>query len=117
MLVICPKCGNEFFAEGKTAKCTECSKDVTIPGSLSLANRDILLTPKTNVYIDNDTTVDAVVIEVPGDNFPVQLKNLMETKWIVETPSGKIRPIEKGQAMPVKAGLKVTICGKQFEIK
>ena len=117
MLVICPKCGNEFFAESMTAKCTDCGKDVAISGSLSLASRNILLTPKTNVYIDNDTIVDAVVIEVPGDNFPVQLKNLMETKWVVETPSGKIRPIEKGQAMPVKAGLKVTISGKQFEIK
>ena len=117
MLVICPKCGNEFFAEIMTAKCTDCGKDVAISGSLSLANRDILLTPKTNVYIDNDTIVDAVVIEVPGDNFPVQLKNLMETKWVVETPSGKIRPIENGQAMPIKAGLKVTISGKQFEIK
>jgi hypothetical protein len=41
----------------------------------------------------------------------------MESKWVVETPSGKIRPIEKDQAMPVKAGLKVTINGKQYEIK
>lgn len=117
MLVICPKCGNEFFAESKVTKCTDCDNYVTISGFLSISNRDILLTPKTNVYIDNDTSVNAVVVEVPDNKYPIQLKNLMETKWVVETPSGKIRPVEKGQTMPVKAGLKVTISGKQFEIK
>lgn len=117
MLVICPKCGNEFFAEDRTAKCIDCGKDVNISGSLSLANRDILLSPRKNVHINNDTIVDAVVIEVSNAKYPIQLKNLKETKWIVETPSGKIRAIEKGQTMPVKAGLKVTINGKLFEIK
>ncbi len=117
MLIICPHCGNEFFAEGKATKCTDCGKNVIISGSLCHANRDIFLTPNTNIYFSYDTTVNAVVVEVPGDKFPTRIKNLMDTRWIVETPSGKVRPIEMGQTMPVKAGLKITIDGKLFEIR
>lgn len=112
MLVVCPQCGQETFVENaSTPKCISCDKSFALPGSLKLADRTVLLTPKTKVYIDLDNKPDIEVIAVPGDHFPVQLKNITTGKWTVETPSGKLRQVEPNQAMPVKVGLKVSLTG------
>lgn len=63
------------------------------------------------MYIDLDNKPDIQVISVPGDRFPVQLKNITASKWTVETPSGKLKSVEPNQTMPVKAGLKVNLTG------
>jgi serine/threonine protein kinase len=113
MLVVCPKCGLETFIEDASApKCICCDKTFALPGSLKLADRTILLTPKTKVYIDLDNKPDIEVIAVPNDpHFPVQLKNITTGKWTVETPSGRLRQVDPNQAMPVKKGLKVSLTG------
>ncbi len=112
MLVSCPKCWEGTFIEDASApKCMCCGKDFTLAGKLKINNRDILLSPKTNIYIDNDNLADIEVFEVPGDKYPVQLRNITQEKWVVETPSGKTKSIEPNGVMPVKAGLKVMIGG------
>jgi serine/threonine protein kinase len=112
MLVACPLCGQETFVEDVAApKCICCGKTFALPGSLKLTDRTILLTPKTKVYIDLDNKPDIEVVSVPGDKYPVQLKNITNGKWTVETPSGKLRAVEPNQMMPVKAGLKVSLTG------
>lgn len=110
MLVSCPKCWEGTFIEDATApKCMCCGKDFTLAGKLKINNRDILLSPKTNIYIDNDNQADIEVFEMQGDKYPVQLRNITQEKWVVETPSGKTKSIEPNGVMPVKAGLKVMI--------
>lgn len=112
MLVVCPQCGKETFIEDASApKCICCDKTFTIPGTLKLADRKILLTPKTRVYIDLDNKPDIEVVAVPGDHFPVQLKNITSGNWTVETPSGKLRSVAPNNMMPVKVGLKVSLTG------
>ena len=112
MLVVCPLCNQETFIEDITApKCICCNKSLALPGSLKLADRTILLTPKTKVYIDLDNKPDIEVISVPGDRYPVQLKNITTSNWTVETPSGKLKSIDPGMVMPVKVGLKVSFGG------
>lgn len=112
MLVVCPVCKQETFVEDLSApKCVNCGKDIAIPGVLKLNDRDILLTRNTKVYIDMDNKPDIEVIEIPGDKYPIQLKNITSNKWTVETPSGKLKPIDPNQCMPVKAGLKVSLGG------
>jgi serine/threonine protein kinase len=112
MLVICPQCGKETFIEDASApKCICCDKTFAIPGTLKLADRKILLTPKTRVYIDLDNKPDIEVVAVPGDHFPVQLKNITSGNWTVETPSGKLRSVAPNNMMPVKVGLKVSLTG------
>ena len=69
------------------------------------------MTAKTKVYIDLDNKPDIEVVSVPGDKYPVQLKNITSGNWTVETPSGKLKSIEPNQMMPVKAGLKVSLGG------
>lgn len=112
MLVVCPECNQETFVEDDSApKCINCGKTFTLPGTLKINDRSVLLTPNTKVYIDMDNKPDIQVVCVPGDKYPVQLKNITTNNWTVETPSGKLKAIEPNQCMPVKAGLKVNLMG------
>ena len=112
-LVACPICGRETFIEDATTpKCMDCGKELNLSGILRVGSRNILLTPNTNIYVDLDNQPDIKVVSVPGDNFPVQLKNITNNKWTVETPSGKLKVVEPGMCMPVKSGLKVSFSGE-----
>ena len=111
-LVVCPECGEETFVEDSTApSCMNCGKKFTLPGILKIGDRNVLLTPKTKVYIDMDNKPDIQVVSVPEDKFPVQMKNITTNNWTVETPSGKLKAVEPGQTMPVKEGLRVSLIG------
>ena len=110
MLVICPQCGKESFVENPSApKCMSCQKDFQLSGIFQLKNRSLLLTPKTNIYIDQDNKPDIMVFAVPGDKYPVQMRNVTAEIWVVETQSGKLKQIQPNETMPVRAGLKITI--------
>jgi serine/threonine protein kinase len=112
MLVVCPQCGDETFVEDANApKCMCCGKPFTLSGILKLNNREVLLTPGTKLFVDMDNKPDVQVIAIPGDKYPIQLKNITTTNWTVETPSGKLKSVEPNQTMPVKAGLKVSLGG------
>lgn len=118
-LVRCPKCGNEtFVSDSASPVCMNCGKSFDISGKLVLGNgREILLTPNTKVYIDDDNNPDIKVISVPGDKYPVQLQNITKENWVVETQSGKIKSIEPGACVPVRSGLKLSIGTLKFEIQ
>lgn len=112
MLITCPVCKEESFVEdANSPKCMCCGKLMTISGQLSIGNRNILLTPGTKVYIDLDNKPDISVEPGTGSPFPAFLKNATAHKWTVETPSGKLKAVEPNDAMPVKAGLKVSFGG------
>lgn len=112
MLVVCSECNDETFVEdANTPKCMCCGKPFNIAGTLQINDRNVLLTPNTKVYVDMDNKPDIQVINVPGDRYPIQLRNITTNNWVVETPSGKIRSVEPNMSMPVKAGLKVNLTG------
>lgn len=112
MLVVCPECKDETFVEDANApKCMCCSKSFQIAGCLQINDRKVLLTPDTKVYVDMDNKPDIQVINVPGNRYPIQLRNITTNNWVVETPSGKIKSVETNMCMPVKAGLKVNLTG------
>lgn len=113
VLVVCPKCGGETFVEDASAApvCINCGKEFDLSGTLRIGNRDIQLTPGTKIYVDLDNKPDILVVNVPGDRYPVQLRNITTNKWTVETPSGKLKAIEPNAIMPVKSGLKVSFSG------
>lgn len=117
MLVVCPECGEETFVEDINApKCMNCGKRIHLSGALRIQNRDIMLTPKTRVYCDMDNKSDMLVVNIPGDKFPVQIMNTTSVDWTVETPSGKLRQIPPKATMPVKAGLKLSYGNVKGEI-
>lgn len=110
MLIICPKCFDETFVEStNTTKCLNCGKDFSVAGSLKIGARIIPLTPNTKIYLDRDNLPDIEVISTNDPKYPLQLKNVTQAKWIVETPSGKLKSVEAGSSMPVKQGLKVKL--------
>lgn len=112
MLVVCSECNDEtFVADANTPKCMCCGKSFHIAGTLQINDRKVLLTPNTKVYVDMDNKPDIQVINVPGDRYPIQLRNITTNNWVVETSSGKIRSVEPNMSMPVKAGLKVNLTG------
>ena len=118
-LVRCPKCGNETFISDSTSPvCMNCGKSFDLSGKLVLGNgREILLTPNTSVYIDDDNNPNIKVISVPGDKYPVQLQNITKENWVVETQSGKIKSIEPGAWVPIRPGLRLSIGTLKFEIQ
>lgn len=107
-LIVCPSCGEETFVESNSAvgKCVNCGKSVDLSNRLIIGTRSLPLTPKTEIFIDNDNTPDAVVSKDPSGILLIQ--NTSPDKWTVETPSGKIKVVDSKTIMPVKAGLKIT---------
>lgn len=109
-LVVCPTCKEETFVDDDAnPTCMCCGRPFVLAGCLKINDRKVLLTPNTKVYVDMDNKPDIQVIHVPGDRYPVQLKNITSNSWVVETPSGKIKSVEPNSTMPVKAGLKVNL--------
>lgn len=112
MLVVCPLCKEETFVENaQSPRCVCCGNEFNVTGTLKINDRHVLLTADTKVYIDMDNKPDIHVISVPGDRYPVQLKNITSSNWTVETPSGKLKAVEPNHSMPVKAGLKISFSG------
>jgi serine/threonine protein kinase len=107
-LVICPTCQEETFVEtnGSRGKCVNRGCTIDISKRLLINNRSLPLTDKTEIYIDNDNTPDAVVSK--DANGVLLIKNISPDKWTVETPSGKVKTVEPQDIMPVKEGLKIT---------
>ncbi len=108
MLVVCPQCKEESFVQNEhDTKCMNCNQQVKIAGGLKFADSTIWLTPGTMVYLGFNNEPTAKVVTVPGHKYPIQIQNITTSQWMVETPSGKLKPIDPQGLMPVKAGLKV----------
>ncbi len=118
-LVRCPKCGDEtFVSDSASPVCMNCGKSFDLAGKLVFINgREILLSPNTMVYIDDDNQPDINVVSIPGDKYPVQLQNITKGSWVVETQSGKIKSIEPGSCVPIRPGLKLSIGSLKLEIQ
>ena len=118
-LVRCPKCGDEtFVSDSASPVCMNCGKSFDLAGKLVFINgREILLSPNTMVYIDDDNQPDIKVVSIPEDKYPVQLQNITKENWVVETQSGKIKSIEPGACVPIRPGLKLSIGSLKSEIQ
>lgn len=106
-LVICPTCKEETFVEtnGAVGKCINRGCNIDISKRLFINNRSLPLTDKTEIFIDNDNTPDAIVSK--DANGVLIIRNISSDKWTVETPSGKVKTVESQGIMPVKEGLKI----------
>lgn len=108
MMVVCPNCKEESFVVDQNApKCMNCDSQFQLIGRIQLPRRMALLTPGSLFYLNSDNNPTARVVTVPGDKYPVQLQNMTENEWIVETPSGRLNKVISKGFMPVKAGLKI----------
>jgi hypothetical protein len=85
----------------------DCGKSIDISNQLSIGTRNVILTKGTKIYIDNDNIPDCEVVSHPQDALKLLLKNISQTKWTAETPSGKLKEVEPGGLMPINSGIKV----------
>lgn len=106
-LVVCPHCKEETFIEF-AGKCMNCRREVDVKAYLKLANRQILLTPGTNLYIDHDNVPDCLVEVNPVDSSMFLIKNVSTHAWTAETLSRKLKIVKPNECVPVKNGIKIT---------
>ena len=66
------------------------------------------MTPGTKLYIDNDNIPDGEVGVFPNDDKLCIVRNLTNSSWHVDTPSGKVKVVEPNDFMPVLNGLKIS---------
>ena len=86
----------------------DCGRPIDIKAHLKLGNRELLLTPGTHLYIDNDNIPDCLVETNPSDLSMLLIKNISPNAWTAETPSGKLKIVQPYECAPVKNGIKIT---------
>ena len=116
--VVCPHCGNVTFLdiENQKDKCLFCEKPIDVSHKIKLDSRNIILTPRSNVYISGGSAPDAIVGISPKDKNILTLTNISTEQWSVETPSGKVRLLGQKETMPVLNGMKITFRQGKGEI-
>ena len=109
-LVVCPKCHQETLLDSCKGqnKCINCGSIIDINKQLCIGNRNLILTPGTKLYIDNDNLADGVVDVYPTNKDLFIIRNLASSSWHVDTPSGKVKVVEPNDFMPVLNGLKIS---------
>ena len=109
-IVKCPICGEETIIDGEntTFKCVNCGKIFTIDKIIKFSNRTFYLTNGSYIFFDPDNIPDAKVEKNPKDGM-IMFKNLSDAKWMVETPSGKLKEVAKGESFPSLPNIKVTV--------
>ena len=108
-LIICPHCGEETFVDASHSedKCISCGKVIDTSMRLVFADRTLPLTDKTEIFIDRDNKMDAVVTKDASG--VLLIRNESDEVWTVETPSGKIKQVQPKEILPVKEGLKISL--------
>lgn len=108
-LVKCPACNDETFIDANAAgcKCINCGRPVNTSHRLRFGTRQLVLTPGTRLFLDNDTTPDAQVEFYPKDHRFIMLRNLTQGPWTITTPSGNLKAVKPREMMPVLNGLKI----------
>lgn len=116
--VVCPHCGNVTFldVENQKGKCIFCEKPIDVSHKIKLDSRNIILTPRSQVYISGGSAPDAIVGISPKDKNILTLTNVSADQWSVETPSGKVRLLGQKETMPVLNGMKITFRQGKGEI-
>lgn len=109
-LVVCPHCHEETFVDmdDNNHKCINCCKDIDTSKQLKLNNRNLILTAGTKLYIDNDNIPDAEVDFFPSDKKLLVIRNLTQSSWNVDTPSGKVKVVKPNEFLPILNGLKIS---------
>ena len=109
-LVVCPHCQEETFVDMDESnhKCINCGKDIDTAKQLKLNNRSLVLTAGTKLYIDNDNIPDAEVDYFPSDKNLLVIRNLTQSSWNVDTPSGKVKVVKPNEFLPILNGLKIS---------
>lgn len=108
-LIVCTYCKQETFVNIQSpGVCIECGKSIHLPCYINTKYGKIAISPQKYIYLGESSQPVAIVRVKNADPSVWEMQNISEKSWTVETPSGKIKEVPKGEVMPAKAGLKVT---------
>ena len=114
--VVCPHCGKKTFIEpDRNSTCTECGKTIVRPVCLKVGHYRIPLVPGQHIYLsqaslsDDYATVVGTVIRNKKNPDLWGIRNESSIQWTASLPSGEVKLVESGGAMPVRAGLKIRL--------
>jgi serine/threonine protein kinase len=119
------ECGGETFLEidKPQSKCINCGRTIPRPPLLKLGKREIALYPGNKLYkrhIDTGASdYNEPIGEVVRSKFSPDVwgvRNISDTEWIGESPSGERRSVEKGASIPIKYGFRIDFGGTNAEI-
>jgi len=107
--VVCTNCHTSTFVDATTQHCcVNCGFKIDTSRQIKLGKRNIILVPKSKIYIDNDNVFDGYVDISAKDPSIYTLTNFGSEPWTVETTSGNVRQLANKETMPVKAGMKIS---------
>ena len=109
-LVVCPNCHEDTFIDTKSGnhKCVNCGYDIDISKQLKINNHNLILTPHTKLYMEDDNIPFGQVGSFPDDKEKCFIRNLTTSAWYVDTPSGKVKTVKSNEIMPILDGLKIS---------
>lgn len=116
--VVCPSCGKVTFLDVTNNKCDclFCEKPINVSRKIHFNNRDIYLTPKTLVYVNDNLKADGLVGVSSKDPNTLTLANIGKEQWSVDLPNGKTVIVAPQETMPVRNGFKVAFGSTKAEI-
>lgn len=107
--VVCTNCHTSTFVDVATQHCcVNCGFKIDISRQIKLGKRNILLVPKSRIYLDKDNTPDGYIGVSAKDTSVYTLTNVGSEPWIVEATNGNTRQLGNKEVMPVKAGMKIS---------
>lgn len=113
-LITCT-CGNEMFIEpGKTLRCDQCGKTVSVSMYLQFKKNKLLIYPGVKLYAchtmgrdDDFRTVTAEIIESRNPRGILGIRNLSDVTWYNVGPDGTQAPVRKSEVVKAEKGRKI----------
>ncbi len=117
-LIVCPKSpkgkDHDFMTDSMVNKCIRCKDSIVVNTILHFSdNTDYVVSGHKFVYINDEMTPIACgVMRINDDGTYEQgVRNISNTTWNIQTPSGKLMQIEPGKNMPLRNGMQIRFRG------
>jgi len=129
----CAHCSLENFYDGEALKarggnpglCWSCASQLRLPPRLRLNKAVVLLNFDTQLFphhtddqrMYNFSEPVAAVAAHPSNPQIWGLKNLSQSKWVVNTPDGAVKDVEPGRSVTLVVGTKIHFGKTEGEIR
>ena len=117
-LIVCPKSpkdkDHDFMTDNIVNKCIRCNDPIVVNTILHFSdNTDYVVSGHKLIYIGDEMTPVARGVMRPNDDgtYEQGVRNISNTTWNIQTPSGKLMQIEPGRNMPLRNGMQIRFRG------
>ena len=117
-LIVCPKSpkdkDHDFMSDDIVNKCIRCNDPIVVNTILHFSdNTDYVVSGHKLIYIGDEMTPVARGVMRTNDDgtYEQGVRNISNTTWNIQTPSGKLMQIEPGRNMPLRNGMQIRFRG------